>query len=296
MNRLSVILAPAIASVLVIASVTVGAQRSANPPAQPSGATPATALPPRAKAAGLAQPSRPIDLSAETVPAGFVPHDPATVFAALTPPKQDSFESTRQYQARIGTPDPTTTWVFTLEPTVGRNVPMLSALGSLTYDADREELSIPLHTDPRHEGYSADMKKAAILLKRVTTGTRRVKGSNAFGASQMIDEVTTSEYNLYISSKDTYTGSVTLRVPMSPDTARDAIANIRVLVVAGGASDGPTVTTGHFEGHATLENPTARIRHYYNINVPVKSVWIYNKKTGVVYQKLDDPFQSAPRS
>jgi hypothetical protein len=39
---------------------------------------------------------------------------------------------------------------------------------------------------------------------------------------------------------------------------------------------------------ATLSEPVGWNDEYFWLKLPVKSVWVYNKKTGKIYQKIDD--------
>ena len=45
---------------------------------------------------------QPLDLSVDKLPEGFVPDDAEVVFLKLSPPEKDEFETTAQYQARVG--------------------------------------------------------------------------------------------------------------------------------------------------------------------------------------------------
>src|SRR6266545_3101458 len=84
-------------------------------------------------AAQIAVPSAgrpPLDPSAQTIPVGFTPDDAEVVFRELSPPPKDEFETTAQYEARVGKRQVRTWYAFTL-----------AAETDFKYDADQEQFS-----------------------------------------------------------------------------------------------------------------------------------------------------------
>jgi hypothetical protein len=262
----------------------------------------------------------PIDLDAENLPAGFVPADPRKVFAGLTLPKKGDFETTEQYAARMAAPVQPAIHAFSLQQTVGHGTSS-SGLGTAKYDADKQELSVELYLDSRDEDTSTEARLAAmraetredadhyslpaiqarvakraalqaaqrdhrsLLLKSVTTAKRHYRASTAFGVSGMIEEEKADQYYLNVTSKDAYPASLKVSVKMTPEVARAAMSAVGMLIITGG---GHASTGSVTQSQATIDNPSVFIRHVYNLDAPVKGIWLYNTKTGTVYQKFDE--------
>ena len=231
-----------------------------------------------------------LDLAATTLPAGFVPDDAQTVFNQFSPAKKDEFETTAQYEARVGKPQAKPLYAFSLD--LGDGSQAHSRAGGMAkYDADKQQYTATFTTDISvYQGLRSDMSAWAITLKALTKSERDYEAHNAYGASTTVHERNEEIYSLVLPKKQNMMHSI-MRLPfdVSTDEARDAKPYLALLVIAVPPSDGsPLVSTGMSAVSATISAPYSGLDNYYYLRLQPKSLWAYNKKTGKVYAKFDD--------
>jgi hypothetical protein len=236
-----------------------------------------------------------LDLTATTLPPGFVPDDAQALFNQLSPAKKDEFETTAQYEARVGKPQLKPVYAFSVDLVDG-SAHHARAGGTAKYDADAQEFTASLYPDlTLFQEFRSDMSARSLTLKSLTTSKRDYEGHNAYGASVTVHEENEDIYGIVIpiaarASDLKLDLSLSFKVP--PDEAKEAKPNLALLVIASPPQDGgPLVSTGKWVVTATINNPYSSQDNYYYLRLQPKSVWAYNRKTGKVYAKFDNAFK-----
>jgi hypothetical protein len=242
-------------------------------PAHPRAAAPAAG---RQGKTGAPKPRQceptPLDLDTQVLPRGFCPDDPEVVYTQRDKPKKNEFETADQYQARLDSRPSKPVYIFSSD-TRGN------------YNADKQMFALNLGFDFCAQGYyRADCSVLGLVIKSRTKSSREYTAVNAFGAKAQVTRTDEEKYGLIFPRKEYH---IDVSVPV--EDARDAKDSLAVLVITGGhAATGDDVVYGIRVTTPTLSEPDGGTDTYYWVNLLVKSLWVYNKKTGNIYQKMDD--------
>jgi hypothetical protein len=246
-------------------------------------ATPApTTTPPRTPPAatlGMTHTTQPlVDLNASSLPRGFSPDDPEMVFKHLSPPEKDEFETTAQAEARVGPRRTKSLYAFKV------GMPFV-----FTYDADQQEFVATMSSNPCvYVGFNRDCSIHALPLKSVTTSWNEHLASNAYGATFNVTEVNEDKYSLYLRLPTSRSGRIQLQIKMEADEAREAKPDLGLLVITFGTpACQDLVSSGISDVRPTFSTPVGGTDHHYYLELTPRSLWVYNKKTGKIYQKFD---------
>jgi hypothetical protein len=75
---------------------------------------------------------------------------------------------------------------------------------------------------------------------------------------------------------------------MEADEARDAKPDLGLLVITFGTpACQDLVSSGISDTRPTFSTPVGGTDHHYYLQLTPRSLWVYNKKTGEIYQKFD---------
>ena len=218
-----------------------------------------------------------VDASASSLPYGFTPDDPETVYKHLSPPEKREFETTAQAEARVGPRQRKSLYTF--------EVPAF-----FQYDADHQQFVATIYPDASVQvGFDTDASIHALPLKSVTTRQNEYLASNGFGAIMNVTAVDRDTYALYLRTPIYRPGPIQFHIRMEVDEAREAKPDLGLLVLTFGTpSCQDLVASGISVVTPTFQAPVAGTDHHFYLGLTPRSLWVYNKKTGKIYQKLGD--------
>ncbi len=221
-------------------------------------------------------PVRRFDLNSDQLPSGFVGDDITAVFESLSPAKKGEFETTEQYNARVGKTQsqPQTAYAFAAENRV-----------LWEYNADKQEFSGRLLNIDIciHDGFRPDCGNRAFIAKRIELSRSEHPGSNAYGATVTVLKVDEDVYGVIWPGREPTTRT-TVTAPVSLEEAPTAKAQLQLLaIVMGQQGNQPATMTGISVLTATISSPVEGTDHYFYVRLPLKEFWVVNKSTGKVY-------------
>jgi hypothetical protein len=255
--------------------------------------------------------SLPFDDSAENLPVGFVGNSIHEIIAALEKNQskyiKDEFETNDQFAARQEK--------LAKESLSGRLL-----YGSLlafcpqkadvtkTYDAETGEMTLnlksslvyakraklkefpPAEPGAKHMDYLTERTLDPIGFEMASMKTKEAHfiGQNAYGAKAPITSVSFKVFAITAKSDKNILKDPSYPIPLifklSADEAKEAKASAGVILV--GTLESPYISKGHINLPATISSPYELKKDYTYVTTALKSVWIYNTRTGKVYAKF----------
>jgi hypothetical protein len=208
------------------------------------------------------------------LPAHYAGEDIKALHAALALTKGE-FETTKDFDARVAQAAPAMTGLraFPVSP---------EALAPFKYNADKERFESTLRTRRAIDLDQGRGRRVGVLPvdeETVSKGTHRA--SNAYGTTVDVKEIESTVYGLNPEGRAA-TDYPTIYVPMSPEQARNAKANLAALFVCELAS--PPHAGKAFDSFTpTIDTPVESVTRMFYVNVRHPSVWVYDQATGEVY-------------
>lgn len=236
----------------------------------------------------------PFDVSSQKLPVNFKGHSTTQVQVALgngDSPTKGKYETTAQYQARLRQ-----TPVRSLFGKVQKSSPIaFSAAPSwVDYNADTQQMKV-------HFAFLEDEDSGlGIVTEAGSTTARKYTGTNGFGAQVEISERSQTSFGFSVTnSKDFWFVPIakgeyeyeqkyrlTFNLPIPLKSAPRFENAVRALFIGYIAppEKGIDLTDYH---KATFDSPyeTSSWRHYACLRV--KSVWLYDTRTGFIYAKMN---------
>ena len=174
----------------------------------------------------------------------------------------------------------------------------------IKYNADTEMMNIKIKLDDlvNIDYKYDDTKRKNELIEEDNSST--YIGSNAFGATKEVTKSKTTSYNILFENWQCYSNSIEKREMqglgnnLSVDLKIDAITAKRIDENANDSKNSelgclyigtltePYISKGYFYNAATFEDPTEYSKSYKYINLTVHEIWLFNTKTGQIYNKL----------
>lgn len=229
-----------------------------------------------------------LDPTADTLPHGYLGHS-CRGFAkkALSlNAKKGEFETSSAYSERIvGLSDTAMIGSTKLSDVVGfvENSPFLVE----KYDADREVLSIR-----GYWGSVVQLVGEKIFLSAMVdsepVSSRTYAASNAYGKTVQVKSITSDVCGLaflnlpYLSPKKK---NIEVALSLPPDEAKEAKGSITVMYV--GKLVAPFTMHYVNRSEPKIDSPTEAIWSGDGLVMELSQIWLFNKSTGRIYQKID---------
>jgi len=291
--------APAPKSATPKPSQTKPSSPAKSPTPRPS-ATPTVSTPPAIQYSRV-----PFDKSVAKVPANFKGHDVVALFAALSAKLagKGEFETTEAYNSRIaevltqpitGQLTPQSSMALVVDLTPGGEYP------DLKYDADTQLLQVKEYMGevPYDLGdYDVRTKQRVISTGRETRKVLDVyEASNGYGAKADVVKTESQTYDLIMlnpkqfgfkRSETDYLGDrqhIEFDLTMDVPTAQKVKPNLDLLIIFQIAP--PYVGKAKRYFTPKINSPFDTTIHQHYVYVNVSEIWLYDSKTGEVYQKL----------
>jgi hypothetical protein len=247
----------------------------------------------------------PFDINRDKLPPNFTGTDIVKLFSVLAkkaPLTKGEFDTTIDYKSRIESAISPDVYAFRLDFTSGKfadSQDRYGISGYITYDADIQKFKIALDIDdngvrsPFREGYKDH--KAYIIVKEIKHPSLSYIGSNAFGATRLVDSYRDTQYLLAF--ENTVGLKSGLEINISPAQAKKMNNRIGVLLLCKTTLHETTLATKNtflgnaliFEyenySEATIDNPISLRDYRKCINVEVLAVWLYDNRTGDILLK-----------
>jgi hypothetical protein len=237
--------------------------------------------------------SAPFDTTVDSLPPKYMGHSCRTLAKKLASLglKKNEFETTAAYRERLASASAT---VLTGSTTLADVVGFVSTddgdskIGG-TYDADRGIMSIM-----ESVGSGEQMVGSALLttvkLDQKLKSHRSYEAANAYGRSVRVNSGTWDTCGLALSNFPHSTATIIARairqsIAMTPDEAREAKGNLRLLFV--GNADAPYWTEYRERSKATIDDPVELQWEGEAVVLRLSQVWIFNKNSGKVYKKIE---------
>ena len=237
----------------------------------------------------------PFNVASQKLPVNFKGHSAKQVYAALGDDdnkEKGKFETTAQYQARLKkTPS------RLLFGTVQKSSPFAFSVGAswTDYDADSQQMRVNF-------GFlqDNDSDNLGIVTEAGSSASGKYTGQNGFGAQVQISEQSESKFGFCVTNKQQfwfaalpsqeydiekkYRLSFNLPIPLKSAPAFEK--NVRALYIGYIAPPDKEMALTDYH-KATFDSPyqTSSWRLYACLRV--KSVWLYDGKTGYVYAKMN---------
>jgi Trypsin-like peptidase domain len=235
--------------------------------------------------------TEPFDTAVASLPPKFAGNDPEAIYKALFAIQQKAlkteFESTSEYQQRLRQAPANTALIgrlelgswysFRLDPNEIRS----------QYDADTHQLAITLQVTDSHEIHERTRR---LALKRIVTGDRHSKASNAFGVTVDVTSLDVEMYGATLMGLQVPNGygETTLKISLSPQRAMKIKPNLAGLIVMK-LHQPPDYTAieDHYSG-ATLDLPYALSTKWRDILGQTVDLWFFDEQDGEVFYKLSE--------
>lgn len=232
----------------------------------------------------------PLDDDATRLPDGFASDDIERVFQSLRTAGKSEFETTDAYRERLATEAKATNYNFLVDPL------------EVTYDADARRMLVRLwvKVDPSTVDIEED---TAMLPVRNKVERTTFPASNAFGVNVQVERTMETAHGLAAAKVPAqligqrvsggrvdgrYQRFLEIRMPMTPDEARQRKESLRVLYRARPATHTKQRThQDSYEWKATINSPTSRVTESYSVYVDVfgLAVWVVDTSRRVVLTK-----------
>lgn len=233
-----------------------------------------------------------IDLSAPSLPIGYVGNDLKTIYSAIRQIQKNNqkgeYETTDQFRERIQNEN--------AKPLAGA----LSLNDSFTfvttprstYDADTKVLALMVSTTDALDGDNIDSSKSRIagpyLYKREST----YSGSNAYGAQMTVRKMESEEIGIvFLNKKKLPTvktpSSTTIQLNVEnipPEIARNIRNNIRIAFIY--KTEKPYLSEGLFTNKPTRGDPTDWNIREQNVLANIEQIWAFNIFDGRIFLKF----------
>jgi hypothetical protein len=244
----------------------------------------------------------PFEISSERLAPDYCGHDPEVLYVRLldlsADRKKGEFETTAEYDQRIAK--------MTVTPVLGTlNYGSIyafcvdnSEIKSL-YDPDKGILVVDIrfwsvYGEPDWKSHPPGHRptQTALISKSKYRDEGKYVGTNAFGASAVVDAGSSVEYGIVFSNLDLFPVEKTaasthfsVGLPIGPTAARAAKGSLRALAVCRLVSPYVKSTSGGIQ--PTLEQPTSFLRLSYYLETELLELWFYDMSSGVVVAKIE---------
>ena len=218
-----------------------------------------------------------------------------TVFKSEKSFQKDEFESTDIFQARLKK--------MKSKMIVG-NISFGSRIAfnflphkngfELIYDADKEELTVFVRWNRQSSFGTYPDQFLSLIWSDSSKKLGSYVGRNAFNRATKVTILRNNSFHLVSDlktlkrfesfSEDAGDGFISEEIPMKSAVAREAKANLRVLVI-GRLNDIPVLKSQN-RSEPTLQSPKDEINFDYGLNFDIEDVWVYDYPSGRVWVKF----------
>lgn len=232
----------------------------------------------------------PFDDSVEILPAKFKTNNLLSIYSALLKNSgkynKSEFETNDSFQERLRKlDDAPLTGKLKYDSTVV--FPLLASVES-TYDADNQIMTVNI---PLSSIYDSELNEAisygsAIEVFTTLSITKKYTGSNAFGMKMKITGNVYDTFALAVKNDNNhinYGGNIALKIPMTPDKAREAKGTGNIIFV--GNLLHPYIGNGSNHTSATINSPTEILDRIRYVAMELTGIWYYSVKSGTIYHK-----------
>lgn len=201
---------------------------------------------------------------------------------------KDAFETTAAHADRMGALGKEKIVGSTL---IGDTFGFVDAYRSFSedYDADRGTLHVRGIWGAKMQRIG-DAFFVAELLDSTQLSTRSYTAANAYGRTAQVTSTTARGCGLLFTNIPLKLLQPNIRqldvsLELSPEQARLAIYNIQIMFVGKLA---PPYLSGYFDfTRPTIKDPREKNWEGDNLTIELQQVWLFNRKTGHVYKKID---------
>lgn len=255
---------------LPLALVAAPQRRPTKPASLTPTPSPVATTPPYSDAA--------FDLAVSQLPPHYRGNSIERLIAAITPPAKGEFESTSEYEKRVGQPVAGGIYAFPLEE------------GShcfIKYNADAQAFDVTVYGDVGVSiGYKRDYKRQALVVKEVTLSRREYESTNAFGAKAT---VTAARYRTFALIPTAWTGGsmskISLQAPVPVEQAPKVKADLRTLAILRCDGSRDAIASGTYMIDATISSPSEILKEYHYLRGDLVAFWVYGFEDGKIYSK-----------
>ena len=222
---------------------------------------------------------------APRLPVGFVSADVAELFLELRTAGKSEFETAEVYKKRLG--EEARTYSFQVEPM------------ETTYDADHAQMVARLRV--KVDASTTDIKEHSLMVPVVHKVEHSTfPASNAFGVKVDVQRTDETDYGVAVvkipatvigkhvpsALYERYERFFDVRVPMSPDDARQRKSSLR-FVLRGEPSMQTAARTFEdvYEWKATIASPTSLISRSHAVYVDRLAVWLVDSTRGDIFKR-----------
>lgn len=235
----------------------------------------------------------PLDLTVERLPINYAGHSCRAIAKNLSPLdlKKGEFETTAAYNGRME--------AISNAPAVGTTL-LSNAVGfvasrsaysplSQSYNADRGVLTVEgfWHEDTLVN----DALVSSVKLDYKLKSSRKYEGANAYGRTVTVSSATWDTCGLAISnsridgSHRQKLSRINEAIEMTADEAREAKGHVDVMYV--GTLSSPYRMEYSDYDKPTIDHPSESFYRGNALVMKLTQLWIFNRKTGTVYRKID---------
>ncbi len=216
-----------------------------------------------------------------TLPVGYTGENIDALYkhlSQLIPPK-DEFEKTEAYLQRLNTNTPKQLFAFLNNS--------YDVFNSLTYNPDSETVTVSINQ------LGCIVGSPSIEIKNITSSVEKYKTRNKFGANFVATSYTIFDYAIYPVN---YYSIRDICFKINTDEARDLKQNYGILYICKITPSNPTPHNRKSQqiswsnsdmtySDATFSRPDRHINFIFSINITLYQIWVFNKKTGIIYAK-----------
>jgi hypothetical protein len=234
------------------------------------------------------------DINQSQLPSGFKGHDVRQLCKAFEVRENEQgkneFETTAQHAERVAQ--------INARPIMGQ-LPITATFSFVlsetndVYDADKQLMHVSIPTSTIDMMSFSTKNPIGFMTNTEITLDRYYDATNAMGAHVTVHKIYSRRYGIrqtnlrdfaYLEKESTFLSQAfAIDLPLSPDDARAAKGNIRALLA--GKLEPPYLTKGAFLQQPKFDSPSDIFEQQCYLNFQVAELWLFNVRTGKVYEK-----------